>query len=67
MSLLLGRGDPLRTKAPYGILGEALRQRFELRLGQDPTEQRARLYERIAATLPAVDALRSLPATRDTE
>ncbi len=56
--VLLGRGDPLRTKSAYGMLGEAIRQRMEIRDGQNPQEQRARLRERIASALPAEDALR---------
>lgn len=56
--VLIGRGDPLKTRSAYGLLGEALRQRLELRAGQALAEQRARLRERVAARLPAADAFR---------
>lgn len=56
--ILLGRGDPMKVTSAYGILGEALRKRWDLREGQDPAEQRARIRARIAAALPKDEALR---------
>jgi serine/threonine protein kinase len=50
--VMIGRGDPLKVKSTYGILGEALRQRLDLREGQDLVEQRARLRQRVSAALP---------------
>jgi serine/threonine protein kinase len=56
--VLLGRGDPLKTKSAYGLLGDALRKQLDLREGQDPSEQRARILQRIAAAIPESEALR---------
>lgn len=56
--VLFGSGNPMNVKSAYGILGEALRRRLNLRVGQDLTEQRAKIRERISAALPPVDALR---------
>ena len=56
--VLLGRGEPLKTKSAYGVLGESVRQLLELRAGPAPAEQRARLRGLVTAALPAADALR---------
>jgi tetratricopeptide (TPR) repeat protein len=56
--VLIGRGDPMKVKAAYGMLGEALRKRLHLREGQELSEQRARIRQGVAAALPASDALR---------
>ena len=56
--ILLGRGDPMKTKSAYGLLGEALRQRFEIRTGQSLDEQRARIRQRISTALPVAEVPR---------
>ncbi|HZF47557.1 MAG TPA: protein kinase [Polyangiaceae bacterium] len=56
--VLVGRGDPMKVKSAYGILGEALRKQWDVREGQDPAEQRARIKTRIAAMLPESEASR---------
>ena len=56
--VLLGRGEPLKTKSAYGLLGEAVRQLMELRAGQELAQQRARLRALIGAAMPSADALR---------
>jgi tetratricopeptide (TPR) repeat protein len=48
----------MKVKSAYGLLGDALRRRLDLRAGQDPEEQRTRIQERIGAALPASDARR---------
>lgn len=56
--VLLGRGDPMKIKSAYGILGEALRRWLNLRVGEAIEEQQQRIRERIGAALPAGDAVR---------
>ena len=56
--VLLGRGDPMKVKSAYGIVGEALRHRLNLRVGEDPAAQRAKIREHMAAALPPGEALR---------
>lgn len=56
--VLIGRSDPMKVKSAYGILGDALRKRLDLREGQDLAEQRERIRQRLAAALPASEALR---------
>jgi serine/threonine protein kinase len=55
---LLGRGDPMKAKSTYGLLGEALRQKFEIHDVQEPALQRARLRERLGQRLPKGDVER---------
>lgn len=57
-TLLLGRGDPMKSRTAYGLLGEALRQWFGICTGQSLDEQRALLCQRIEAALPAADTQR---------
>ncbi|HRI48702.1 MAG TPA: protein kinase [Pseudomonadota bacterium] len=57
-TVLLGRGDPMKVKSTYGLLGEALRQWFEVRTGQSLDAQRALIRQWIGAAVPAADAAR---------
>jgi hypothetical protein len=56
--VLSGRGDPMKIKSAYGLLGDALRQELDLREGQTAAEQCAKIRKSLAAKLPENEALR---------
>ncbi len=54
--VLLGRGDPMRTGASYGLLGQVLRRLCGVGEGESLEAQRSRLYQRVALHLPEAKA-----------
>jgi hypothetical protein len=60
VAVLYGRGEPLKAKTPYALLGEAMRRRLGINENQPPTEQRALLWQQLGARVrsSAADALR---------
>lgn len=58
VTILMGRGDPLKAKSAYGMLGEAVRRQLGISDGQALKEQQVRIRERIGARLPVADAQR---------
>ncbi|WNG59626.1 protein kinase [Archangium gephyra] len=54
--VLLGRGDPMRTGASYGLLGQALRRWCGIGEGGRQEEHRERLSQRVARHLPEAGA-----------
>lgn len=41
--ILIGRGDPMSAGSPFGLLGEAFRQRFGILDGDEPEDSRKKL------------------------
>lgn len=58
VTVLTGRGDPLRAGSPYGILGHALRHRFGLDSGGPPEEERARIMSSLSPLLGPAEVQR---------
>ncbi|WP_394830178.1 protein kinase [Pendulispora rubella] len=52
----LGRSDPTRAGAPYGLLWDALRRLIDVHDGGELTAQRSRLRERVRRHVPAGEA-----------
>jgi serine/threonine protein kinase len=56
--VLLGRGDPMKVRSSYGLLGAALRQHCQVREGDPSTEQQARLRQEVERCVRAEDRQR---------
>ncbi|PTL80692.1 serine/threonine-protein kinase PknK [Vitiosangium sp. GDMCC 1.1324] len=54
--LLVGRGDPMRMGASYGLLGQALRRLCGVMEGESLEAQRARLFQRVVLHVPEAEA-----------
>ncbi|PTL80480.1 serine/threonine-protein kinase PknK [Vitiosangium sp. GDMCC 1.1324] len=54
--LLVGRGDPMRAGASYGMLGQALRRLCGIVEGENLEVRRARLFQCVARHLPDAQA-----------
>ncbi|WP_394840843.1 protein kinase [Pendulispora brunnea] len=52
----LGRSDPTRAGAPYGLLWDALRSLIHVHDGEELATQRSRLHERVRRHVPAGEA-----------
>ncbi|WP_394834002.1 protein kinase [Pendulispora rubella] len=52
----LGRGDPTRSGAPYGLLWDALRRLIDVHDGEELAVQQRHLQERVSLHVPASEA-----------
>ncbi|WP_394840844.1 protein kinase [Pendulispora brunnea] len=53
LQILVGRSDPTRAGAPYGLLWDAFRELFDIRDGEDPSTQQTKLRDRVRRFVPA--------------
>lgn len=58
VQILIGRGDPMKAKSSYGLLGEALRGHCGMRDDQDLTQQQAHLRDWVTRHLDAAHVQR---------
>jgi tetratricopeptide (TPR) repeat protein len=58
VQVLLGRGDPLLSEAPYAPLGQALRSLCGVQDSEPPATSRERLREHVARLVPPSEAAR---------
>jgi hypothetical protein len=56
--LWIGRGDPMRSGAPFALLGEAIRGAVGITGTEEPATQRALLRERVARRVPGEPGVR---------
>jgi tetratricopeptide (TPR) repeat protein len=53
--VLLGRGDPMKMTASYGVLGASLRQQFQMREDEALAEQQEHLRQAVSKSVPAAE------------
>ena len=58
VTVLIGRGEPLRAGSPYGISSHALQHRFGLQRGVPAKEQQARILESLTSLFEPTDVQR---------
>ncbi|XXX79316.1 protein kinase [Sorangium sp. So ce134] len=58
VEVLFASGAPMSAGSPYGLLGEALRRLCDVRVGDPPAEQEAKVRRRVSQRVPPADAER---------
>jgi hypothetical protein len=58
--VLFGRGDAMKVKSSYGVLGAALRQHCQIREEETLTDQQDKLRREVTASVATADSQRAL-------